>query len=223
MRSNRKYVQRWIEQFPLDVDESLKTSLGEFSPSRVTLVTFGTGWNRDTNGLDSLINFLDEQNVFRDKEHIKSRILLLTHRLDVIFNHYDRLECRGRYWSAQADFIDIYRRHFGDQEFNKCFRAMFLLTHDIIEDTFFEESVLHLISCRHGHHRSQAFAELLAGLLRHHWNLRVDVWHIDDSWCELPHRVLNDLEFETHFKTPLIKALTPSFHYRPLHYRLHFA
>lgn len=223
MRSNRKYVQRWIEQFPLDVDESLKTSLGEFSPSRVTLVTFGTGWNRDTKGLDCLTNLLDKQDVFSGKDDIKSRILNCTHRLENIFDHCDRLESRGRYWSAQADFIHIYRRHFGDQAFHQYFRAMFLMIHDTIEDTFFEESVLHLISCRHGHHRSQAFAELLAGLLRHHWLLRVDVWHIDDSMCELPDRVLNSLEFETHFKTPLIKALTPPFYYKPLHYRLRLA
>ena len=82
------YVQRWIEQFPLDVVENLKPSLRNFSPSRrVTLVTFGTGRNWDTNGFDCLIKLLDEQHVFKGKEDIRSRILYCTLRLENIFNH----------------------------------------------------------------------------------------------------------------------------------------
>ena len=91
---------------------------------------------------------------------------------------------------------------------------------DSMTENLFDYSVLHLISCHHGHHRSQAFCELLAKLLRRHWPfLEVDTWHLDEEWNPRPGVVLEEFDFETHFKVPLLEALSPPFYFRPLQFR----
>jgi len=225
MSSYEEDVQQWVEQLPLGVIEDLKASMRDIAPCRVTLVTYGTSWNHDTDGMELLMRLFDQVDVFNDSEDLNARIRNYTHRVDEIFDNWDRLSSRGKYLSAQAEFIDIYSRHFGDETFNQFFRAMMMKIYDSIEDTFFQASVIHFISCRHGHHRSQAFAELLAKLLRHHCQpLRVDVWHLDDRKCcydrrygLISHMRNNSNDFETHFLMPLKQALQPACYFTPLH------
>ena len=141
-------------------------------------------------------------------------------RIDRIFNHYHHLRSRGWHWTAQAEFIDLYSSVFGAEEFCQYFRKMIYNIEDSMTENLFDYSVLHLLSCHHGHHRSQAFCELLAKLLMYHWSfLRVDVWHLDEERFWRPHQVLSDIDFKTHFKDPLHKALSPPECFTPLHLR----
>ena len=77
-----------------------------------------------------------------------------------------------------------------------------------------ESSILNLS----GHHRNQAFCELLAKLLVRYWPfLRVDVWHLDERRWWRPDWALNESDFKTHFKDPLLNALSPPLSFEPLH------
>ena len=216
----RERVTSWVGNFPLNhrvddriinMSDRIGRSLRSFSDDnlRVTLVTYG--W-RETYGLDYLRSILGPEDVGVRK------IIQCSHGIDCIFDHRDRLSTRGRRCSAQAEFIDIYTSEsasalgVGAEVFCQLFRKMIYMIEDSITENLSDVSVLHLLCCRHGHHRSQAFCELLAKILRWHWPfLRVDIWHLDEEresrWR--PRAVLNELDFETHFKVPLLKALSP--------------
>ena len=48
-------------------------------------------------------------------------------------------------------------------------------------DDFPDAGYMHFIACRQGHHRSQAFAEVAAKLIRRVWpNLEVVIYHLDN-------------------------------------------
>ena len=209
----KRRVQEWVGQFPLGHlgHDSFEDSLRSFSNYnlRVTLVTYGT---RETYGWDYLASVIEQEDVDVDK------IIQCSHRLDYIFDHRDHLSSRGRHCSAQAEFIDIYSSALGAEVFCRFFRKMIYKIEDSITENLFHDSVLHLLCCKHGHHRSQAFCELLAKILRFHWPfLQVDIWHSDEKWSWRPHQGLNELDFETHFKVPLHKALSPPESFRLLH------
>ena len=209
----KRKVQEWVEQFPLGHlgDEGFKDSLRSFSNYnlRVTLVTYGT---HETYGWNYLASVIAQERVDVGK------IRQCTHRLDYIFDHSDHLSSRGRHWSAQAEFIDIFSRALGNDLFHRQFRKMIYKIYDSITENMFEGSVLHLLSCRHGHHRSQAFCELLRMVLVRYWPcLRVDVWHLDEQRWWRPDWALNESDFKTHFRDPLLNALSPPSSFRPLH------
>ena len=220
MSSDDTTVRRWLEGFPLGHLEVLGASLSDFSDCDlgVTLVTYG---RYENDGWDYLVSVAEQEDVFNRRRGLnRRRIIESTHRLERIFNHSDHLSSRGKHCSAQAEFINIYGEVFGSEEFYQFFRSMVYKIYDSIQEGLFAASVLHLLSCNHGHHRSQAFGELLAKLLRYHWPfLRVDLWHLDDWKSPKPHRVLSAPDYTTHFKDPLLKALSPPFYFRPLHYR----
>ena len=221
IREREERVTSWVEHFPLNhraddrMSDRIGRSLRSFSDYnlRVTLVTYG--W-RETYGLDYLRSILEPEDVGVRK------IIQCSHGIDCIFDHHDHLSTRGWRCSAQAEFIDIYTSEsaLGAEVFCQYFRKMIYKIYDSITENLFHESVLHLLSCRHGHHRSQAFCELLAKLLVWYWPfLRVNIWHLDEEWSWRPHWVLNELEFKTHFKVPLLKALSPPDSFIPLHLR----
>ena len=217
-------VQGWLEQFPLGHlsvlrDESrgprgeIIGPLHNFSNLnlRVTLVTYGTEEHEGMDYMAQTVKDYAEEHECdfngMEPEEIMAKLIQCTHCLDRIFQHQDHLSSRGRHISGQAEFIDIYRAHFGDDVFYEFFRSMVYKIHDSIADSSDAISVLHLLSCRHGHHRSQAFGELLKKLLRHHFPfLRVDLWHLDEKRFRWPHEALSDPAFEKHFKFPLLKA-----------------
>ena len=208
-------VRRWVENFPLNhlAGDCIGSSLRYFSECnlRVVLVTYGT---KKSNGLGYLRSILESEGV--GVREIKE----CSHCIDRIFNHYHHLRSRGLHWTAQAEFIDLYSSFFGAEEFCQYFRKMIYNIEDSMTENLFDYSVLHLISCHHGHHRSQAFCELLAKLLRRHWPfLEVDTWHLDEEWNLRPGADLEEFEFETHFKVPLLKALSPPIYFRPLQFR----
>ena len=220
IRESKRRVTNWVQNFPLNheaddrMSDRIGRSLRSFSDYnlRVTLVTYG--W-RETYGLQYLRSI---RSILEPNDVGVRRIIQCSHGIDCIFDHYDHLSSRGRHWSAQAEFIDIYSSALGAEVFCRYFRKMIYKIEDSITENLFHDSVLHLLCCKHGHHRSQAFCELLAKILRFHWPfLQVDIWHLDEEWSWRPHQGLNELDFETHFKVPLHKALSPPESFRLLH------
>ena len=122
--------------------------------SRVVLVSFGL----ESAGKRELVRIWGKA------------IKALWHRVDLVFDRTTHLSRCGTKPLAQDEFRRIYPHHV-----------------DYLEEVAAgclagarESDYAHFFACRHGHHRSVAFVELLRGrLCEKHHGLVVVVWHLD--------------------------------------------
>ena len=228
-RADETLVRNWIESFPLDRTlRDMGENLAEHPPLSVNLVTFGTGFNQNTDGMRDLMQMLHEMICAEEfpkpipddlPSNIYDKIKMYTNRLDVIFNSGTRQHDRGQYVEGQAAFIEIYTRHYGGKRFCRIFMKFWYRILESIEDFGYQGlPFCHLLSCEHGHHRSQAFACLLEKLVLHYWpQVEVNVCHMDDRRAWRTQQLLSSTDFRSKFVLGLRNALSPPCYYIPLH------
>ena len=222
------YIRNWIETFPLhETLREMGRRLAEYPPLRVILVTFATGHNPDTDGMWEMMRMIRNDPV-RAEDHpeeipnvrnLYDKIPLYTNRLDVIFDSDNRQGDRGRYTQGQAEFCRIYMREMQPMEFANIFMKIWYRIFDAIEDYSYRDlPFCHLLSCRHGHHRSQAVVSLLQRLIWRYWEyVDVQVLHMDDRRHRKTMELLADPAFRAKFVSGLRKILSPPIYYVPLH------
>ena len=128
----------------------------------VTLLTFGV-WEP---GGDFVLDF------FADHDH-----RAMWHRMDYCFSSTTHLRRRGTHEEAQEQLLELYpsAERLIDRAIEDCLHLMQY------------GNIAHCFTCRHGHHRSVAFAELVAKRMRHqHPDIQVNVVHLDhtESWLQ---------------------------------------
>ena len=221
-------VRNWIESFPLDRTlRDMGENLAEHPPLSVNLVTFGTGFNRNTDGMSDLVQMLRHEMIgaedfpepIPNSTNIYTKIQMYTNRVDEIFNSRTRQDHRGRYVAGQAAFLRIQTQHYGHSLLCRLFMKFWYRILDGMEDYGYHGlSFCHLLSCQHGHHRSQAFTCLLEKLLLHHWpQVEVNVCHMDDRRAWRTQQLLSSTDFRSKFVLGLRNALSPPCYYIPLH------
>ena len=128
----------------------------------------------------------------------------LWHRMDLIFNKNEHLCARGTSRAAQDHLAQLYPDSLPDAV--KCAIELALagLPHG---------KLAHVFVCKHGHHRSVAFAELVARQLRNLYpDIVVQLYHLDhrESWSEslLGGKELNreENDFEDNIEAPYVNA-----------------
>ena len=228
------YVRRWIENFPLGKTSRAYGAIFEQDfrlqvLHQVNLVTFGTGYNKHTNGYAD-IGRMVKQAIVVPKDHpdpekipdvasLCDKRLWYTNQLDRIFYSRNHQGDRGRFITGQARFIKIYMKEMSPPKLYQIFRALLCRILDSIEDySYLDLPFCHLLSCQHGHHRSQAVACLLQKLISYHWrHVDANVLHMDDDRDRETRALLRDLEFRSKFVSGLRNALSPPIYYVPLH------
>ena len=139
--------------------------------------------------------------------------------MDQFFDSDTHQRAFGRHVTGQAEFIRIYMQEMEPKEFYHIFMKLWFRILDGIEDyTYSELPFCHLVSCRHGHHRSQAVACLLQRLIWRHWpRVDVKVLHMDDYKDRKTKDMLADDTLRSKFVSGLRNALSPPPYYVPLH------
>ena len=148
------------------------------------------------------------------------RIPVYTNRLDRIFRSRNRQGDRGRHITGQAQFLRIYMQEMERERLAQIFMKLWYRVLDGIEDyEYLDLPFCHLLSCQHGHHRSQAVACLLQRLMRHYWeHVHVTVLHMDDHrhW-KTKELLAASSAFRPTVVSGLRNALTPPIYYVPVH------
>ena len=226
-RLDEEYVRGWIEAFPLGEElQERGRQLRESLPLKVIMVTFGTGFNRDTNGIQHMRNMILYDPIVAanhsEQIHVTSlsdKISLYTNRLDIIFNSYYRQGLRGKNVQGQANFLRIYDRQMGTTKLYKVFKKLWYRILDGIEDYAFHGlPFCHFLSCEHGHHRSQAVACLMQKLIWHYWEfVEAKVFHVDDRYHEETLAMLRNQALRSQFVGGIRNACSPPVYYVPMH------
>ena len=130
--ADEEYVRNWIAAFPLGEElQERGRQLREWLPLKVIMVTFGTGFNRDTNGIRDMRNMILYDPIVAanhsEQIHVASlsdKISLYTNRLDRIFASDYRQGRRGKDVEGQANFLRIYDRQMGQ---TKLYNVLFCI------------------------------------------------------------------------------------------------
>ena len=222
-----EYVREWIAAFPLgEYLETRGNLLAEWPPLQVIIATFGTGFNRSTDGMRDMMHMILNDPVVAEDHpegipHVTSlydKIPLYTNRIDAIFRSRQRQISFGRFVAGQAAFLRIYLREMGAEDLNCIFRQLWYRILDGIEDYEFRNlPFCHLVSCQHGHHRSQAVACLMQKLLQYHWeHVACKVYHMDDIYHTESHEMRENQVLRRKFVGGLRNAVAPPLYYVPL-------
>ena len=222
-----EYVRDWIAAFPLG--ETLQTrggQLAEWAPLLVIMVTFGTGFNRRTDGMRDMMHMIQNDPVVAE-DHPEGiphttrshKIPLYTNKIDSIFDSRERQITMGRFVKGQAAFLRIYLREMGSWTLICIFRKLWYRILEGIEDYAFQNlPFCHLVSCQHGHHRIQAVACLMQKLLEYHWeHIACKVVHMDDEHHTESHTMREDQVLRRELVGGLRNALAPPVYYVPVH------
>ena len=226
---DEEYVGDLIAAFPLGEElQERGRQLREWPPLKVIMVTFGTDFNRSTDGIGDMRSMILHDPIVAenhseqiDVASLPDKIFSYTNRLDRIFASQSRQGERGKLIEGQANFLRIYDREMGPTELYKVFQKLWGRILDGIEDYEFRGlPFCHFLSCEHGHHRSQAVACLMQKLIWRYWEfVEVQVFHMDDRHHSETRAMLRNQALRSQFVGGIRNACAPPVYYVPVHRR----